>query len=85
MVCSYRYTSTQVADNQIKIFVTYWMFGVCCGTFLGISAGNGSLVQGMPNSDAGHERRTGDACHFVKFVNNTGVGNECAAVGYFGG
>ena len=66
------YAATQVADNQIQLFVARMMLG-------GIATGNGALVQCMPDSDAGHKGRAGDAGYLVQLIHNTGVGNECTA------
>lgn len=42
------YAAAQMADNQVEFFVARIMLG-------GIAAGNGTLVQRMPDGDAGHK------------------------------
>ena len=71
-VCTNRYTTTQVADDEVEIFVLLSLLA-------GKTPGHGALVKGVPSGDARHEGRTGDACHVIQLVRYTRVGNESAA------
>ena len=84
-VDSYGNASTQVTDNQIEVFVMHGSFGLQGTTLGSIAPGDGSLVQGVPDGDAGHQRRTGDACHIVQLVHHAGIGYERGAAGQHGG
>ena len=61
-------------EVQILIFLT---------DATGIATGDGALVEGMPDADAGHQRRTTDASQRRQLVNNTGVGDKGSAFGQF--
>ena len=68
------YAAAQMADNQVEFFVARIMLG-------GIAAGNGTLIQRMPDGDTGHKGGTCDAGYLVQLVHNAGVGNEGTAAG----
>ena len=73
-VCPHRNAATQMADNQVQVFVS----GVVLGS---ISPGDGTLVQGMPNGDTWHQRRTRNAGYFIQLIHYTGICNKSLATG----
>ena len=60
-----RYATAQVTNNQIQVFIP----DMLCGR---ISAGNGALVQRMPDSDAGHQRRPCDTGYLIQLLPGAG-------------
>ena len=69
-----RYATAQVTNNQIQIFIP----DMLCGR---ISAGNGALVQRMPDSDAGHQRRPCDTGYLIQLIHNARIGYERTTTG----
>ena len=70
--------SAQVADDEVEVFVA-------CALFTGIATRDGTLVEGVPDSDARHEGRSGNAGYLLQFVRYAGVGYKGAATGNAGG
>ena len=68
----HRDASSQVAYDEVDVFVA----SAC---LLGKTAGNGALVECVPNADARHEGRATDASLGQKFVDHAGVGNVSLA------
>ena len=61
--------TAQVADDEVEVFVAL-------AVFAGKAAGDGLLVEGVPDADARHKGRTADARHLVELVNHARVGNQ---------
>ena len=75
------YAATQMADYKIQVFVADRMVGRSGCKFGSIAAGNGSLIQRMPDGDARHQGRTCDASYLIQFIHYTGISNESPATG----
>ena len=67
--------TTEMADDEVQVFVVL-------ANLLGEAAGDGSLVQGVPDADAVHQWRPADAGVVVQLVDDAGVGDERAAARY---
>ena len=68
-------TTSHVTDNQVQILIL--LSDTCC-----ITARNGSLIQGMPDTDAFHQRRTRDTGIVVEFIHYTRISNEGSTIIY---
>lgn len=74
-VSRHRNAATQVANDEVQVLVAR-------ADALGITSGNGTLVQCMPNAHTRHERRAADTGFGHKFVNHARIGNvSLAAIG----
>ena len=66
--------AAHVADDEVQVFILL-------AYLLGKATGDGTLVQGMPDADASHERRTADTGIVVQLVDNARISNKRAATG----
>ena len=87
------YLTTQLIDMNLRSVIALNMYDELQSkgdkldikqlSYLGrIPAGYGALVQGMPNTDAVHEWRTGDTGIVVELINHTRIGYKRAAMRY---
>ena len=71
------YTATEVADDEVEVLIA-------CAMVLGIAAGNGLLVERMPDAVARQQRRTRNLGLGSQLIDHTGVGHETRATDLLG-
>ena len=72
-----RDAAAEVAHDEVEVFVP-------TPYAAGIAAGDGALVEGMPDADAVHEGRAAHAGFVFQFVHHAGVGDIGGATCFFG-
>ena len=70
-------TATEVADDEVEVLVA-------CAMVLGIAAGNGLLVERMPDAVARQQRRTRNLGLGSQLIDHTRVGHETRATDLLG-